>query len=794
MLKNRIELIVSALLLAVFSVVGVNAGGPLYVWNSEQRIPYRWDVSTPVPIYTDLGPFEILPANPPAGTQLVTNEKADEIVAFAAKQWTDVETSSFQAQVVGDFASMGLPDVNNPATAAQVVLTDNGGGLYVMYDADGTVLRDFFGAPPNVLGIASPELADEATGTITEGWMIINAQPRWYNDNELKNYAGVFTHEMGHAINLAHSQTNGAILVGGDTYGPRSCTTLPYPQTVTKNEIETMYPYADQRPGGGGEAMSIVDIADDKSAISDLYPAPGYQNTKGSIRGRVLQTDGKTGITGVNVIARNLDNPYVDAVSAMTGDYVRVETGDDGTFTLNGLTPGARYALHTDMIMQGGFPTQQPLYLPEGEEFYNGASESGNGVTDDRCHVEPITATAGTSVDADIVLNTVKGAPEFIPMFPNAYARTVSADGNVVGGGISPGGTFRWTEAGGYEVLNQTFDADSTMSRDGLKFGSETLAPNGRRISSILTLGSTWQQLPLPVAELPAVVMDTCSALSSSTKISGDGDSVAGLVYVDANGPSVAGQTCRVRPYVWSAQKGPRVLPVPANFNMSRSARATGISNDESMIIGWHDQFGPRSGVRWENGQMIEFSTPQIPVQEASYVTPDGKTVTGSNGGPQAKPWVWTREGGIKLLDRVAPNFNAVALSASDDGKIIGGLGGSFSMFPGDASGNRAFMWTPELGSVDFEKFLQIQGTFFEGWTLWSTSSISADGTTHIGTAAGPRGAAGWIIKLDKVNICHAPPGNPKNAQTISVPFVDSMGEHLKHGDTVGVCVDSSAE
>ena len=50
MLKNKIELIVTAVLLAVFAAVGVNAAGPLYMWNNEQRIPYRWDVSTPVKV------------------------------------------------------------------------------------------------------------------------------------------------------------------------------------------------------------------------------------------------------------------------------------------------------------------------------------------------------------------------------------------------------------------------------------------------------------------------------------------------------------------------------------------------------------------------------------------------------------------------------------------------------------------------------------------------------------------------------------------------------------------------
>ena len=70
MLKNEFEFTLSALLLAICAVVGINAAGPLNMWNKEQRIPYRWDVSTPVPIYTDIGPFEVLPPNPPAGTRV----------------------------------------------------------------------------------------------------------------------------------------------------------------------------------------------------------------------------------------------------------------------------------------------------------------------------------------------------------------------------------------------------------------------------------------------------------------------------------------------------------------------------------------------------------------------------------------------------------------------------------------------------------------------------------------------------------------------------------------------------
>src|SRR5215203_3181254 len=488
MLKNRIELIVSALMLAIFAVVGTNAAGPLNVWNAEQRIPYRWDVSTPVQIYTDNGPFEIIAAS---SGPTVSSEFADQAVAFAANQWSSVPTSSFRAEVAGNFASIGLPDVKDAATAAMVIGVDNGGGMHVIYDAvlsttkgQGKIMKEFFGAPPNVLGIASPEVADEATGTITEGWMIINSQQRWIGDDQLKNFAGIFTHEMGHAINLAHSQTNGAIFFSNDAKGPKSCTTLPYATIVTKSDVETMYPFANIRPvTGNGVDLSTIEQADDKASISNLYPAPGYLESNGSIKGRILQTDGETGLTGVNVIARNMANPYKDAVSAVAGDSVRVETGDDGSFTINGLTPGSRYAVYTDLIVQGGFPTKQPLYVPEGEEFYNGANESGDGVTDDRCQVEPITAVAGSTTTADITLNSVKGAPQFIPLAPNAYARTVSADGRVIGGAVAPGGAMRWTEEGGYEILNLTRDAEGWMSRDALTFASDTLAPNGLRVA-----------------------------------------------------------------------------------------------------------------------------------------------------------------------------------------------------------------------------------------------------------------------------------------------------------------------
>ena len=39
----------------------------------------------------------------------------------------------------------------------------------------------------------------------------------------------------------------------------------------------------------------------------------------------------------------------------------------------------------------------------------------------------------------------------------------------------------------------------------------------------------------------------------------------------------------------------------------------------------------------------------------------------------------------------------------------------------------------------------------------------------------------------EKVTICHIPPGNPSNAQTMRVPE-SAVDAHLGHGDTLGPC------
>ena len=98
----------------------------------------------------------------------------------------------------------------------------------------------------------------------------------------------------------------------------------------------------------GGQATPH---ADDIAIFSTLYPEPTFAATTGTITGRILAPNNTTRLTGVNVIARNVLNPYDDAVSAISSDFTDDFSQSNtftGRYTLRGLTPGASYAVYVD--------------------------------------------------------------------------------------------------------------------------------------------------------------------------------------------------------------------------------------------------------------------------------------------------------------------------------------------------------------------------------------------------------------------------------------------------------------
>ncbi|MCG8607809.1 hypothetical protein MJD09_22845, partial [bacterium] len=386
----------------------VFAGGPLLIFDASTRTPFAYDLSNPVwggsvPVFTDLDP----------SFGHLTNAEAAALTVLGFAEWTAVPTSSFSATVVGDFSSGGGPFTPNPdcpmplpditgTTAGLVVGCFNGGGFQVMYDHDGSIISSFFGAPPGVLGIASPDFALTGTPELIESWAVVNGtavDPGDITPFPGASFAGVFTHEFGHAINLAHTQTNGAVLFFGDDSAPAGC---PPFSGLTFADTETMYPFIDPSAGSVGIDMATIDRLDDIAAISNLYPTGGWPGAFPSITGTIFHFDGSE-ITGVNVIARNVADPFGDAISALSGDFTQGALGPDGLYTFNGLTPGAEYVVYVDAIVAGGFSTPPTLPLPGPEEFWNDALESADIATDDPCDVTAITAAG--SFTADIIFN-----------------------------------------------------------------------------------------------------------------------------------------------------------------------------------------------------------------------------------------------------------------------------------------------------------------------------------------------------------------------------------------------------
>ena len=296
----------------------------------------------------------------------------------------------------------------------------------IVYDEDGAIFDELFGPGSGVLGFAGPEWINTVTGDILEGVAFLNgatvASPA-----DLPEMLAVQVHEYGHYQNLAHSVVNGQMLAFGDNSGPTPNDTFPGGPGAALGNVETMYPFLFVGDAGGAATVHKDDIA----IFSRLYPEPTFATTTGTISGNILLPNGTSPATGVNVIARNVANPYLDAVSAISSDFALDLTPGQpfvGTYSLRGLTPGASYAVFVDEILAGGFSTPPLAPLPGPEEFYNGALESSNGVTDNpSAFTAVITAPGGTVSGINIIFNRLAPGPipagddtthEIFPSFP----------------------------------------------------------------------------------------------------------------------------------------------------------------------------------------------------------------------------------------------------------------------------------------------------------------------------------------------------------------------------------------
>jgi hypothetical protein len=504
-------------------------------------------------------------------------------------------------------------------------------------------------------------------------------------------------------------------------------------------------------------------------------------------------------VTSVNLIARNLADPYNDFISAVSGGLTRGANGPDGTFAMHGLTPGAQYVLYVDTINKGGYPYPSVGILPGPEEWYNGALESGDGTTDDRCAWTAIPVTAHTSNTADITFNRVKGQPSFrfLLDFPagSNIPTTISADGSIIlGTRLSLDGYWMWSDAGGYKEIGGFARGGGLpgISDDNSKISGNIIENGVYKWGLYDVATQTWTGIT-PPATTPTnctVNIEGINYVGYGTAwgISGDGSTVVGGTY---NNRSSVGTCRKQRATKWTAAGGSVVLPKASPDVNTTNSRANGASYDGSVIAGQDDSGANGAGAYWVNGveHGVGGSLPVTPATyfgSSVYVTRDGSTVTGGTGAGNVNSGAYlanTGTGDKTIIPSPPTPFLLLssAFRTNDAATVVGG----FDRVDLDFVPR---VWTREIGWSLLQDFLRAQGVWMEGYGAGPIQSMSADGRTWAVLGLVPGGYAPLIIEVPKAVVCHKAPGSTGAPKNLDVTFPEGLAEHLAHGDTLGVC------
>lgn len=363
--------------------------------------PYRWPTAAPVVLNVDQGPLGDL-----------SHEDAIALVQHAMDQWNGVTTSRVRVAQGEDLPS----DIRRLRRAPFYSFIDKDDGTNpVIFDSAGSIFDALFGRGSGIAGFARPSLVDPKTGAIRKGVVMLNG-------SNLKGRVGlakaVATHELGHFLNLAHSELNGDY-VGLSVPG--------FEGTVALKDVETMYSLL--LPSSEAPHPQSILNKDDIAAISAIYPTEDFAASTAAITGSVLLYDGVTPVQGVNVIARNVAHPFEDCVSYLSGSLFGRAAPSSlemllGAYEIRGLTPGASYkvaiaqadpfqALPVDPPNLDG--SENPGFL----EFWNGQDESKYNPPDDPLAAEAIsTGPGGIATGIDFILNLDRlcGRPELKPV------------------------------------------------------------------------------------------------------------------------------------------------------------------------------------------------------------------------------------------------------------------------------------------------------------------------------------------------------------------------------------------
>lgn len=314
----------------------------------------------------------------------------------------------------------------------------------------------------------------------------------------------------------------------------------------------------------------------------------------------------------------------------------------------------------------------------------------------------------------------ILGAPDIVGA---SAAFDVTPDGSTVVG-VTDGAVFRWTEAGGVELLSPhdwLHTHTAGVSDDGTQIASTVYNDSSALFEpSRWTEGLGWE----PLGGLPGQTPPE-NAWGSGYDISGDGSLVVGLGWHS---------DYRAEAFAWTQATGMVGLGKPPNS----SSRATAVSGDGRVIGGFyeHETAGYRRPARWVDGGPTDLIFSPDDPGEVGGVSHNGSYLTGDWAPPGddfADAFLYSDAGGVERIPPVWPiwDHRTWGNAVSDSGVVVGwsgtqtgGLIEAGVWYPGD----------PTMRSM--KDFLTVHGVEVPaGWALISALGITPDGTTIVGQA-----------------------------------------------------------
>lgn len=437
----------------------LHAGGPLFVGGPSFGVdgqPFTWDpAAMPIQYRVDGGPM----ASTATGQIVIPNATGISRVQAMFQTWQNVSTASVAFKNAGPILSVSGFSDGDVSTAAEfnAVLGSCQAGTQspIIFDANRNILSQL-GVDPLVIGF-STQCKLNANGHIVSDLVLLNgAFQNGVTSPQLdaNQFNEAIIHEMGHLLGLDHSQINLDLLVSALSSGQFG--------TCDKTELAglpLMFPisFCQARLDAGLPQLA----PDDRAWISKLYPSSTFAANYAIISGTIFFSDGKTPTQGVNVIARQVDNPSTpaneslqNAVSAVSGyrftgnpgqsitsNYLPCSPAGKGGCPSSGffddnsggsqlgsrngayagsydipVPAGSSYTVEVESVYSqftggsGVGPLDPPVPVPGFLEFWD-AQESSY---DDPTAKDPIPTTPGQSVTGiDIILNGTN--PRFDP-------------------------------------------------------------------------------------------------------------------------------------------------------------------------------------------------------------------------------------------------------------------------------------------------------------------------------------------------------------------------------------------